>query len=1633
MGMTAPRGSRTGGARDPVGSLADQARNRSSGARRNREGGADSNWDRLGQLVSLGSLGSALGGLGVMGWETARGVAEMPGTLAAKGLGSALGMSDQEIAGRLRGGPGQWIANEELFDPVYQGGPTKRDRLNEVFPLLGHGVTSYQNTARRVQPQNWHEYVDAYRTNTLPDVIMEDVLNVTSLATPGARALKGTGAAATTGGTIAANARAARPGLAGTIAAADNAVVGKLAARPALAGRVAEQAGRVEKWSTFGERGAFLPAAPYRLAARGVRAGTGAGRGALEAVEAAGRAGTRAPASTRALAAVGRADRRVRSLADDLLIGERTAPLRDMVFEQAARGNALLEGGVRSYKVADDIAGADGPVALFVGSGQAEAIAPTWAALSDEARQQTFQTLRAENPVDLTYDQFVRGMDYRTGVLDAGSASKIDAAVGELYRSSEFRSSMYAAGEGRQVYDPDTGRIIERPPEQTAYALLNAEGTDLGPWIEQKHMRDAAAGIARQEKRAAKAQQVFDNTDAPVRPDGEAPAPNLRMKGMHEAHRSLITSDIRAGRLEQQAQKLYDDGVAQIDAETAPVARRAHLRDNYVDHMDDPKWAEGKLDPDEIVDATRMAREVTREAESAAGAALADLDLMIEGSVPYAHEAWRRKAGNKVKKVGGNKTRREGTGRTGADWFEGMTDADAALWNRYSNGVTTATGKVVTNQLDQIAEWVGQNTNRVVSVDEAANMVLDAMRAVDDLERIAQGRLPRYNGWASYLPEEYASIVDALPDGKKIGVAKARRMFDQDVTYTRGADGKIKWTGSRELRRVAQAVGRAARRDASRFVDDALDTPSTFGRNLDEAAATFRDVAVEDAYRAFTDDFVVGERTSRYADLSPGQKKLYRAFERQSRAHKGKYRTEKARRRFVESQQRVIDQARRNASSQRRAGQAEGARFQREQYRYRTLERAAEGEQKALSKMVADRDEALAAELDSVLRVPADYRPAMVMAERWKESLGKTADELEAKGEVIEAAKVRDAADKVASSALDTIARAEQIATAGGERPVMLLGGKLSEGSTGLSPVRGGTPKVRALDRQAKRGEVTPMSPQGQAILIAEQSHKLLRNETAFRVQNEMAATAAQILDDLDLTDMRGGQIADEVKARVAASDQHPTIPGLPSYELVPWDPASMFDSMPVDQITADTMWVPKPLLKAFRDQFADAEKFHERAAAALRKGNQGWKDLVLFSPQWHMGNIISNVLLAATAADINIVDYMREYRQEWKRFAPEPDPVLASRPGRISQARYRRQQRQYAEGQRLNQERVTLPREQLDEASGLNSDLSRWTRDVKVVDPDRGTVAMNVAPKGELRRRAGRARDWNYSIGERTDDAARAAIYTAKVKGGMAPDDALKLAIKSMPDARMRPWEQRHMKAVFPFYLWLSHITKVSARLARDHPMRVAWIMRLEEEFTPDSYPEDIPMLEGGMQLGPELFFGGQFLNPYGDMVAMGGPSAMLGNVSPILKLGAEAATGTTPTEYGMEVLSTPPGMGGVSAYGSEKPKPIWNDPGTLLYRALGNTRQTRVLRDIGSNVLEGRPALQATARYDTGEPVKRRATRGGRGRVVVNEQWGGPAAIGARFLGVPFPREVDVEGLYRSRDEKREALARRRESYLR
>jgi len=561
--------------------------------------------------------------------------------------------------------------------------------------------------------------------------------------------------------------------------------------------------------------------------------------------------------------------------------------------------------------------------------------------------------------------------------------------------------------------------------------------------------------------------------------------------------------------------------------------------------------------------------------------------------------------------------------------------------------------------------------------------------------------------------------------------------------------------------------------------------------------------------------------------------------------------------------------------------------------------------------------EALAAAADAVDNAPARYRPLLNTARDAVALFTDAADAIDAfveRGDADPRTITLAAADaEFLRSQIAGIATTLSEAVAADLDPLYVPGGMLPRGlgdQTGggarganTSPAAGGQvlPTERAL-RFLHKSE--GRSPSGSIRNVAEVTLANIRqaidNETVMRIENLFGKSLADLLADTDPDTGFGHLIPyDEIKGRRLTLEElqqdrytaqrrllaENLTRALADRGLYVWNPdarssrgvlfvegvenALAGNGRDVATTFALSDKVVRELHK-FTFQGGNAELWARRHIDPIHRV---WKHGVLaLKPQWQVGNIVGNSVMAMVGGGFSPGQYRRALAQARAVMSGTLTPELARELGIPDKAIETMIYEAQAAGRRPA--KVDGP-DPMAAPAGL---IRRGMLDMDVARETAAAGDYGVTPEGrmdaaaaELERTRGegfptfRSADgkvhpiqFSYELNGYFDDMSRVASWlmhldrqardgltfaedVARARAeapdyykGMTDDDvavhaAMTLAVRTQGDfLRMRPWERSLARRILPFYPWIKHITKLTGRLAADHPLRLLWTMRL-------------------------------------------------------------------------------------------------------------------------------------------------------------------------------------------------------------
>ncbi len=574
---------------------------------------------------------------------------------------------------------------------------------------------------------------------------------------------------------------------------------------------------------------------------------------------------------------------------------------------------------------------------------------------------------------------------------------------------------------------------------------------------------------------------------------------------------------------------------------------------------------------------------------------------------------------------------------------------------------------------------------------------------------------------------------------------------------------------------------------------------------------------------------------------------------------------------------------------------------------------------------------------------------------------------------------------------------------AAGVNPAYMIGGDVPQrGVKSLRQQDTQLPRIgrETSSRQAKRMHVD-YDMANQARLEALKARRLMANQTAMEFLRKYGQDPVAVLGD-EARGMTGRELAEAMRERgFIAYNPRSIFNIVNDAEVKIHDDFIVKDSL----VRGDTQFLAKNLYDTMA--YTLSTKPMHWATQGLLSANQRWKNALLpLSPTWYTGNIFGNAMMAMIGSGIDPVTYtqlmvegIRQLRRDGVRIR---DAVRGGEMPSTAPRRLRTAGLTYAESGALS--------------------------------PD---FALRKQGRTRLGRGYRRFSEAAYGANEFFDNLNKNAVYLhelARAEGnpqlmarletdGLGPDEyAIREALRVMGDfSRMAPWERKAV-AVMPFYRWARHITQLTVRLPIEHPMRVAWTLKIPDLFGEDQ--SDWPAwLQGSVSMG-NWVLPARYLNPFGDVAGAEGPLGVGGalldpdsfarSLSPFIKYPVGAFTGLDLGSGIGDDLSMPTDRRRIDPNtGRPTTTPLIDlSGGGINVGGLANlaVNQLPVARNIRDLVFGDVP------RYDTGERIESLRPR--------QPFFQGPARL-TQLVGIPEP--IHVDDLDEQRARLRSAARRR------
>lgn len=650
----------------------------------------------------------------------------------------------------------------------------------------------------------------------------------------------------------------------------------------------------------------------------------------------------------------------------------------------------------------------------------------------------------------------------------------------------------------------------------------------------------------------------------------------------------------------------------------------------------------------------------------------------------------------------------------------------------------------------------------------------------------------------------------------------------------------------------------------------------------------------------------------------------------------------------------------------------------------RLQERAAKLDRKIakVTKQIAKLDDGHAAKVQAAMRkvtsAPARYRIAINTGQAASRAIDEMVSALDP-ADTNTASLLRAVQGELVTTAVQAV---DQL-----EPPRFIQGGRVPTGRAEPSA----SPAARTTKgERLKEGMVPSLTDTDQAVLMSREVFTRARNEVVrFIVDNYGQRVADLVPLTDDAADLSGAQLL------AAAQDASPHL-------LVAWNPRSPLDRVKPDDVTPETVLVPKWATDSFAGEYGPDGAIERAARTLIDTPTRLWKHSVLAaSPRWHFANMVGNALMlwSGGVPPHRQLELVKEAKRAMK---------AGEIPGRLK-------------GSGLSHETSDF----LNFAGSIGDSSAAPTRGLlrEFRNPNNRVQSALLRPFDPDSKPGRGARILTHPIASSyrfngwVDDLTHSIAYLDRKRKGYSDEAAVRDALKVAGDfTNLSKFERQFVRRALPFWSWMRHITTLTYDLAANHPLRSAWTLHLwSMHADPSQDMSDIPHLRGSIQVGPTSFVRGANLLPFGTVAEydVTDPVATIGAAAnPFAKLTAEGLTGMEFGPGGLAPLSRPHGTGRLDDYGNPVQGPL--SLSEFAHRLLRLTPQTRSLQQLA------RPREERVVRYDTGQPVRLSGDYGK--HTIPDENNRDNSEIVLRgLLGIPVPLESDPAEIRARRDAKR------------
>lgn len=321
---------------------------------------------------------------------------------------------------------------------------------------------------------------------------------------------------------------------------------------------------------------------------------------------------------------------------------------------------------------------------------------------------------------------------------------------------------------------------------------------------------------------------------------------------------------------------------------------------------------------------------------------------------------------------------------------------------------------------------------------------------------------------------------------------------------------------------------------------------------------------------------------------------------------------------------------------------------------------------------------------------------------------------------------------------------------------------------------------------------------------------------------------------------------------------------------FVQYDPKKLWPTLKDSPTSSalETVWLPKEMESVIVQSFKDSNSFFQQLFEPITDTFR--VSVLLFAPAWHFNNIMSNSLITGLTnprAFLNILDEWNKMGG-WGNFKGQVTQAKSAAGGieaslrGVGQEFSPQMQRVGFEGMLGAIENMTINISAKKGRAALENSIARFKTGNRILNEVQSSKGVDA-----VRSAFGRMTGGSLALNAWFDDLFRRAnfeaFYDAEFKRltdenvwskELIEQKAAEFALKNtqswlMDWSQMLPVERGILRAVFPFYSFMSHILRAAIKYPFDHPVRVAVInafTRAEIEDWQSRYPQIFRRLLG-------------------------------------------------------------------------------------------------------------------------------------------------------------------------------------------